>query len=118
MKTTHKLLQALVACSLASVALNAGAEAADDWVAYRQSHSLPVYPTPSRPGELPTFEGPVPDAPKVPLDVARELAVAKANGNVNTDGGGDGPDLRNCDPFFVEVARTDGDPEGETGRCN
>ena len=112
MKSSHQLLQALVACSLASLALHAAADAADavdHWVLYRVSNGLPVDPKPSLPGELPTFAGPVPDAPITPLDAEREKALGYGNGN----GAGHG----RCE-FFVELARSDGDTRGQDVSCD
>jgi hypothetical protein len=116
MKSIHQLVLGFVACSLASAALNVAADAAGDWVAYRESVGLPLDPQPSKKGELPTFAGPVADAPLDPVDAARELAIAKENANGNGNGNGGGR-LRICDHFFVEMARTDGDTSGESGRC-
>jgi hypothetical protein len=112
MKASHQLLQALVACSLASVALPAAAsdaaDAVDHWVVWRLANGLPVNPQPSQPGELPTFAGPVPDTLREPLP--------DANGSGNGDGNGNGSS--HCDSaFMVELARTDGDTLGESGIC-
>jgi hypothetical protein len=119
MRTSHQLLQVFVACALASATLPAAADAADDWVAYREANGLPVDPQPSRPEQLPGFAGPVPEAPLTPLDLERDVMVAKANGHGNGNGNGNGgyhwP--RPCGGFFVELAKTDGDTRGESANC-
>ena len=105
MRKNH-LLQALVACALAASALPASAEAIDDWIAYRMANNLAVDPAPSKPGQLPTFVGPVPDTLLVPLPDT----VGNGNGN------GNGHSSR-CDPLIVEMAKSDGDTRGEDVAC-
>ena len=104
MRTNQKLLQVLVACALAS-SLTAAADAAGDWLAYRVANGLPVDPQPSKPGELPTFTGPVSDT------LLEPLPDAKGNGNGNGNGSS------HCDGFFVEMAKSDGDAMGDSGSC-
>ena len=105
MKANHRVVKVLVACALAGVEMPAAADAASDWVAYREANRLPVDPEPSKPGELPKFAGPVPDTLLEPLPDAR------GNGN------GNGSGSSTCDGIFIEMAKTDGDVLGEAGAC-
>ena len=100
-KKNH-LMQAVVACSLAVSALPASADSIADWIAYREANNLPVDPAPSKPGELPTFAGFVPDTLSEPLPDT----VAKGNGNGN--GNGHGPSQADA-WFLAELAKGDGE---------
>lgn len=88
------------------VAPPARADAADDWAAYRQARGLPVTAEPSAPGERSAAEGPAPEARLVSLEAS-----------VGGEGNGNGHEARSCDPFLVELAKSDGDTRGETARC-
>lgn len=100
---SKQLLQVLVACTFASSVLPAAADASDDWVAYRKANGLAIYPAPSLPGELPTFEGPVPDTRQSPVMVA-------GNGSGNGNGNGNGHGSSHDDAaFMAELAKGDGE---------
>ena len=91
---------------LVAFAPPARADAAADWVAYREANNLAVDPKPSLPGELPVGGGPVPDTLAAPLPEAR------ANGN----GNGNGHGAKRCE-LLAELAKSDGDVRGEDVRC-
>jgi hypothetical protein len=106
----EKLLHACAAFSfgtslLASVPPLAKADAADDWVRYRQANNLPVDPKPSVSCEK-RAEG----------NVAKRTLVASLANTVQESSEEACEPVKACsDPFLVELARTDGDPKGEAG---
>jgi hypothetical protein len=103
----HASVAFLIAVGLMFVASPpARADAADEWVAYRVAHGLPVMPEASPPDKRPSDEGAVPKA-----------RLASLPATVGTDGNDSGNDGRYCDPFLIEMARTDGDVLGESARC-